>query len=136
MQNFDNELVLAARQIAIHAYAPYSGYTVGAAVRTERGTVFTGVNVENISYGATICAERSAIAAMVSAGERRIIRAAVATQDGGTPCGICLQSLSEFVTDPEETQIFLVTSDSVNLVMLSDLAPTMFKSEQVKRNAF
>lgn len=94
-------LVTAARGARERAYAPYSKYRVGAAILTKSGAMFTGTNVENATYGATICAERSAIAQMVAAGERDPIACAVATGGprAGSPCGICRQVLREFARD-------------------------------------
>lgn len=77
------------------AYAPYSHYWVGAAVLTKSGEVITGCNVENASYGATICAERVALTRAVAEGKRDFVAMAVATRDGGTPCGICRQVMAE-----------------------------------------
>lgn len=96
-----DSLVRAAISARAHAYAPYSRYTVGAAVMTSDRTVFAGCNVENSSYGATICAERAAVSAMVAAGEREPLACVVATAGPkpGMPCGICLQVLSEFARD-------------------------------------
>ena len=90
-------LVAAAREVRANAYAPYSVYHVGAALLGSDGVVYTGCNVENVSFGATICAERVAVVKMVSAGCLSWTRLAVATKDGGTPCGMCLQVLSEFL---------------------------------------
>jgi cytidine deaminase len=94
-------LVTAARAARERAYAPYSKYRVGAAILTKSGAMFTGANVENATYGATLCAERSAIAQMVAAGERDPIACAVATGGPrpGSPCGICRQVLREFARD-------------------------------------
>jgi len=96
-----NILVTAAREAREHAYAPYSNYAVGAALLSGTGQIFTGCNVENASYGLCLCAERSAVAAMVAAGERAIRAIAVVT-DGpvpGPPCGMCRQVLAEFADD-------------------------------------
>lgn len=87
------QLALAARR---HAYAPYSHYAVGAALRTVSGRLYTGCNVENAAYPAGICAERVAVYKAVSDGERRFDVVAVVTPNGGFPCGICRQVLAEF----------------------------------------
>lgn len=92
-------LLEAACRARINAYAPYSEYLVGAAVLTASGAIYSGANVENVSYGLTICAERSAIFTAVSQGEREIIAAAVCTVDGGSPCGACRQVFREFAGD-------------------------------------
>lgn len=91
-----DELALAAVAARANAYAPYSKYQVGAAIRTGSGATFTGVNVENASYGLCNCAERTAIFTAAATGERVVTHVAVATEDGGTPCGACRQVLAEF----------------------------------------
>jgi cytidine deaminase len=91
-------LWLQAKAAAAQAYAPYSGLRVGAALATAAGATFTGVNVENASYPVGLCAERAALAAAVTAGERRFAALAVATDSDAPilPCGACLQALAEF----------------------------------------
>ena len=97
----ERALVEAARAASEHAYARYSGYRVGAAVRSEDGRVFSGCNVENASYGATMCAERSAIFGMISAGARRVAAVCVyaPSEPLAMPCGMCRQVLAEFCED-------------------------------------
>ncbi len=90
------ELIRQASAVRERAYAPYSGYAVGAALLTASGQIFTGCNVENASYSATICAERAAVSAAIAAGERSFIAIAVVTTNGAAPCGVCRQVLNEF----------------------------------------
>jgi cytidine deaminase len=87
---------IAARQLA---YAPYSNYLVGAALLAQDGAVILGCNVENAAYPATICAERVALTAAVAQGKRNFVAMAVATRDGGSPCGICRQVMAELGLD-------------------------------------
>ncbi|MGH2537888.1 MAG: cytidine deaminase [Candidatus Promineifilaceae bacterium] len=94
-----DSLIAAAGRARERAYAPYSGYRVGAAVLADDGRIYTGVNVENASYGLTICAERAAVFNAVGAGAGRILAAAVCTGNRGSPCGACRQVLSEFGAD-------------------------------------
>lgn len=93
-----DHLVSAAKDVRTRAHAPYSGYMVGAAVLTTDGRVFTGCNVENASYGLSVCAERHAVAAAVAAGCRDLAGVAVVTQSDppAAPCGACRQVLAEF----------------------------------------
>lgn len=92
-------LITEAIHAAELAYAPYSEYPVGAALQTSDGAIFTGCNVENASYPATICAERTALVKAVSEGHRTFTALAVVTENGGSPCGICRQMLYEFAPD-------------------------------------
>ncbi|MCX7710303.1 MAG: cytidine deaminase [Clostridia bacterium] len=94
----DKELVKLANEAKKNAYAPYSKFRVGAAVLTENGKVFTGVNIENASFGATNCAERTAVFKAVSEGENKIRAVAIASdsEEYIYPCGICRQVLAEF----------------------------------------
>jgi cytidine deaminase len=94
----DNLLVAQAKEATKHAYSPYSGYRVGAALMTKSGKIFTGCNIENASYSLTICAERSAVAQAVSAGETEFLAIAIYVDSEKIfpPCGACRQVLIEF----------------------------------------
>jgi len=97
----DERRTLIARALAARAraYAPYSGYHVGAALLAASGAMYDGVNVENAVYPVGVCAERTALVKAVSEGERAFTALAVATHNGGSPCGMCRQMLSEFGGD-------------------------------------
>ena len=129
-----DELVAAACQARQNAYAKYSNYQVGAAVRTRSGAIFQGCNVENGSYGLTVCAERVALWSAVAAGQQQIVSLAVATADGVTPCGACRQVLAEFATD---IPIFVVTvladgTTGVRDIGLQELLPERFVAKHVE----
>src|SRR3954464_181776 len=96
-----DELLSAARAAQKKAYAPYSNYCVGAAVRGDNGKIYQGANVENASYGLTLCAERNAITAAILDGAKKIVGAAVVTSTSPpvAPCGMCRQSFAEFADD-------------------------------------
>ena len=119
------ELVRRAAAAKEHAYAPYSNLRVGAALMTDDGTVFEGCNVENSSYGLTICAERNAVFQAAMHGKRKIVAVAVASDDASfiTPCGACRQVLAEFTNGAGE--IILTTPDGrYQSVKLAKLFPT------------
>ncbi len=126
-----DQLVQEATAVRERAYAPYSGYLVGAAILTKRGVVYAGCNVENATFGATICAERGAIMQMVAHGDSEPIACAVVTKDGGSPCGICRQVLAEFAQDMPIVLVGLASSDgeSGHVVHLADLLPLAFRLE-------
>lgn len=103
-----SELIAAACEARQRAYAPYSNYAVGAALLTEDGRIFSGVNVENASYGLTICAERTAVVKMVSSGVQSFQAIAICTENAGSPCGACRQVMTEFAGD---VPVYLVDAE-------------------------
>lgn len=124
------DLLTAAKRAWANAYAPYSGFRVGAALRAESGTIYLGANIENASYTVTRCAEQSAVQAMASHGERRFSEIVVytAAEPPASPCGACRQVLHEFA--PEAT-VFLVNSQgSVKLFTVAELLPDGFALER------
>lgn len=122
----DSQLLLEARRVLMHAYAPYSGYRVAAALLAGDGKVYTGVNVENVSYGLTLCAERAALAAAVSAGQRRFSALGVVSEKKPepVPCGACRQALAEFV--PDCRILVSAAGGKETLYRLTDLLPRPF----------
>jgi cytidine deaminase len=121
------ELIRAAFDAQNRAYCPYSDFPVGAALRTASGTIYQGVNVENASYGLTICAERVAASAAVAAGERELMAIAVASRGGVTPCGACRQFLAEFNPDLPITLIDSVQQNVIGETTLAFLLPSRFE---------
>lgn len=125
------ELCTLAIKSMNNAYSPYSGYKVGAALLCDNGKVFTGCNVENSSYGATVCAERTAIFKAVSEGERDFSMLAVAggkeneLSDKFLPCGICRQVMAEFCK-PEFTILVATGENTYKEFTLSELLPNAF----------
>lgn len=121
------DLVKAAAEARSNAYSPYSKFRVGAALLTEDGQVFTGVNVENASFGATCCAERTAIFKAVSEGRKKVKTIAIASDsdDFIFPCGICRQVLAEF-GDRDTKVICSNRSGDYKEYFLEDLLPNAF----------
>ena len=113
-----------------NAYAPFSGFQVGAALLTEDGQVYTGVNIENSSYGATICAERTAFVKAISEGHRKFKALAVTAGDEqeALPCGICRQFMYEF--SPELEIITGTDEEHLNIRKLEELLPLGFRLEK------
>jgi cytidine deaminase len=120
----DRELEKAARHVRKNAHAPYSRFKVGAAVRAASGRIYLGVNVENASFGLTVCAERNAIAAAITAGEKKIRAIAIATATGAAPCGACRQVLSEFA--PALPIALVAPAKPVRYFTLNELLPEQF----------
>ena len=122
-----DRLIAAACEARPKAYAPYSHFTVGAALLAEDGRIYRGVNIENASYGLTVCAERNAIGAMVLAGGQRILAVAVCTENGVTPCGACRQVLAEFAADGDDVPVWMVDgSGNTRATTLTELLPDHF----------
>jgi cytidine deaminase len=118
------ELVAHALEARKRAYAPYSGYFVGAAVLAEDGSVTPGCNVENASYPAAICAERVALTGAIASGKRSLVAIAIATRDGGAPCGICRQVMDEL--GPEMAVYISDEHGHFRTTTVRDLLPDSF----------
>jgi len=128
----DRELFELAAKAMDNAYAPYSHFKVGACVLSEDGRAFTGCNIENASFGGTICAERTALVKGVSEGARRFTAVAVAAEDAiPWPCGICRQMLNEFSLDMKVICGSRATG-AFTVVPLKDLLPHSFGPEDLK----
>ncbi|MCS6949892.1 MAG: cytidine deaminase [bacterium] len=127
IESLRTPLLAAAREARRRAYAPYSGYAVGAAVCDEDGRIFSGANVENASYGLTVCAERVALFRAVSEGARRIVAVAVVTRDGGTPCGACRQVLAEFASEDALVWCASEENGQVEEYRVGELLPLAFR---------
>lgn len=123
----DDELVKRALEVLRHAYSPYSNVQVGAALLAQDGRIFTGCNVENASYGLTLCAERAAVMKAVSEGVRQFTSIAISTnhEDALMPCGACRQVLYEFA--PKLKVIVVGTSGKRRELTLEALLPEAFK---------
>lgn len=123
------DLLDAAREAWRHAYAPYSGFRVGAALRTDDGAIVAGANVENASYGLARCAEQSAVQALATSGRRHFREIVVYTEadEPASPCGACRQVLFEFAPDAE---VFLVNHEgTVRRWRVDELLPGGFRLE-------
>ncbi len=125
-----SKLVKQALQARQRAYAPYSGYAVGAALLTKTGEIYTGVNVENAAYPTSICAERVAVFKAISEGDKELEAMVVASINGGSPCGACRQVLSEFGLD---TKILIVDGEAeiIQETTVGDLLPGAFTSHDL-----
>ena len=129
----DSELMDMAKEAMKSAYAPYSHFSVGAAVETDDGEVYCGCNIENSSYGATICAERTAISKAVSEGYRRITRIAICDSNNSFawPCGICRQVMSEFAV--EDFYVILEDNGKLSNFFLKELLPNSFSGKDMNK---
>ncbi|GAB4547616.1 MAG: cytidine deaminase [Anaerolineales bacterium] len=125
-------LIDLANEARKRAYAPYSNYPVGAALRTKNGKIYMGVNVENAAYPQTMCAERVAVFKAVSEGEMEFEAIAVVTENGGSPCGGCRQVLAEFGL---ETVVLIADGDGhlQKQTTVNDLLPEAFTPKHLNR---
>lgn len=116
------KLKIAAKKASENAHSPYSKIKVGAAILTAEGKIYSGCNVENISFGGTICAERTAILKAVSEGDRKFTALYLYTKEQWSPCGLCLQVMSEFLSS---SSIVILGSDKNpdEMVTLNQLMP-------------
>ena len=127
------DLIKKAIEVRKNAYAPYSNFLVGAAIKTKNGSVFSGCNVENAAYPEGTCAEAGAIAAMIASGEREIIEVVVAadSQTPVTPCGGCRQKLAEF-SNSNVIVIFSNLNGEGGRMTVEQLLPGAFEKEQMR----
>ncbi len=125
MNDLSQNLIQSAKDAANNAYIPYSHYPVGAALLASNGSIYTGCNVENAAYPATICAERVALVKAISEGQRQFEALAVVTPNGGSPCGTCRQMLYEF---SPHLRVIVARTDGTTVYdgALSDLLPHGF----------
>lgn len=122
----EENLIMQAKEGRKHAYAPYSHYLVGAAAEDEKGNIYTGCNIENGSYGATMCAERTAIFKAISEGAKRIVKIAITAERAMPyPCGMCRQVMSEFCES--DTEIILECDGKIEKYSFGELMPYEFK---------
>jgi len=127
----NNELINLAKDVLINSYSPYSNFKVAAALLSKNGNVYKGVNVENSSFSATNCAERTAVFSAIANGEKEFVKIAVVGGKNGEikefcfPCGVCLQVLSEFCK--KDFEIVLFNGEEVKTYTLSQLLPESFE---------
>src|SRR5512139_1623617 len=127
----EDQLIASAAAARERAYAPYSNFKVGAALRGKSGRVYAGCNVENAAYGPSMCAERTAIFKAVSEGEREFEAIAVVTENGASPCGSCRQVMMEFA--PDMAVIIADTQGQARFTTVRDLLPDGFTPEHLPR---
>ncbi|MDW8450773.1 MAG: cytidine deaminase [Anaerolineae bacterium] len=124
-------LIEVANRARKYAHAPYSRYRVGSALLAGSGNVYSGVNVENASYGLAICSERTAYVKAISEGEREFIAIAVVTDNGGSPCGACRQFMGEFSLDT-----IVIQADArgnYTLTTVGELLPDAFTPDKLAK---
>ena len=132
------QLALMAKEAMKHSYSPYSGYRVGAALLCEDGSVYTGCNVENASFGATNCAERTAFYKAISEGKQAFVSIAICGGKDGVlegefpPCGVCRQVMREFCSD--DFEIYLVTAREICTYTLGELLPASFRPDIIRKD--
>lgn len=132
------QLAIKAKEAMNHSYSPYSGYRVGAALLCKDGSIYMGCNVENASFGATNCAERTAFFKAVSEGEREFVSIAICGGKDGVlegefpPCGVCRQVMREFCSD--DFEIYLVTESDIKTYTLSELLPVSFHPDTIRKD--
>jgi cytidine deaminase len=132
----DHELLRLAAEAAKQSYAPYSKYPVGAALLMSDGTVFTGCNVENASYGLTLCAERAAVSAAVTGGRLKIVKVAIVggtAQQPAWPCGACRQVLAEFCD--QDTPVLVAARGRINRWLARTLGELLPESFRLKKRS-
>jgi cytidine deaminase len=127
------DLVRQAIEARRRAYVPYSSFPVGASLLTRSGKIFTGCNIENASYGLTVCAERVAILKAVSEGETEFEALAVATNIGGSPCGACRQVMAEFALDMPV--LIADLNGQITPLSVADLLPLAFTPQHLQQAA-
>lgn len=126
----ESALLKAARKVQKNSYSPYSGYKVASAILFDKNKIFAGINVENASYGATNCAERTAIFSAVAAGHKKIQAVLVLTDKGWPPCGVCRQVISEFAN--EDAMVLIADKSGIKeRVLFRDLLPSSFKKSHL-----
>jgi len=128
-----NQLIETAKKARLNSYSPYSKISVGAALLTEEGKIFTGTNIENVSIGLTICAERVAIYSAVNAGYRKFKMIAIVGDTDGpcTPCGLCRQVMTEF--SPEMIVVMGNLKNEIMIKKAKELIPYAFKVDQINK---
>lgn len=122
------ELMKKAIEVSKNSYSPYSKFAVGACLETDDGSLYTGCNFENASYGLSICAERNAIGSAIADGKKIIKAIAIYSpnQDNCVPCGACRQVMHEFCTSDEELDIILKNGNELKIYTLAQLLPESF----------